>query len=92
MTHEHLAALLSAGDATKNAEGWMQLPEARSLTLYVASGSSALNIGRVQALRHDGPLLHARTVKSEHYVVAMEDAFAGSVDAPAGTSKKAGFL
>jgi len=92
MTHEHLSALLTAGDAVKSGDGWMTLPEARSITLYIASGGATLSVGRVQTLRHDGALLHAKTNKGEHYVVALEDAYAGSVDAPAGTSKKAGFL
>lgn len=92
MTHEHLSALLTAGEAVKSGEGWMTLPDARSLTLYVAAGGSTLSIGRVQSLRHDGALLHAKTNKGEHYVVALEDAYAGSVDAPSGAAKKAGFL
>jgi len=92
MTLEHLSALLTAGEATKNADGFMTLPDSRSLTLYVAAGSSSLSIGRVHALRHDGALLHARTSKGEHFVVALEDAYAGSVEAPAGIAKKAGFL
>jgi hypothetical protein len=37
--------------------------------------------------------VHARTNKGEHYVVALEDVYAGSVDTPAGaTTKRAGFL
>ena len=92
MTQEHLAALLAAGEATKNSDGWMALPEGRSLTLYVATGNSNLSLGRVIALRHDGALLHARTSKSEHYIVALADACAGCVDAPSGVTKKAGFL
>jgi hypothetical protein len=92
MTHEHLSALFTASDAVKGSDGWMTLPDARSITLYVAAGGSTLSIGRVQALRHDGALLHAKTNKGEHYVVALEDAFAGSVDAPSGQTKKAGFL
>jgi hypothetical protein len=92
MTQEHLAALLSAGEATKNADGWMALPDTRSMTLYVTGGSSSISIGRVQALRHDGTLLHARTSKGEHFVVSLADAYAGSVDAPSGVAKKAGFL
>jgi len=92
MTHEHFAALLAAGEATKGAEGWMTLPDARSLTLYIAAGSSTLSIGRVQSMRQEGTLLHARTHKGEHFVVALEDAYAGSVDAPSGVAKKAGFL
>lgn len=92
MTHEHLTALLTAGEATKSADGWMTLPDGRSLTLYIAAGQASLSIGRVNALRHDGALLHARTVKGEHFIVALEDGYAGSVDAPAGVTKKAGFL
>jgi hypothetical protein len=92
MTHEHLAALLAAGDAKKAADNWMTLPEGRSLTLYVAGGQSTLTISRVQALRHEGALLYARTVKSELFILALEDAFAGSLDAPASVGKKAGFL
>jgi hypothetical protein len=92
MTQEHLAALLAAGEATKNADGWMGLPEGRSLTVYVASGTSTLSIGRVHALKAEHALLHARTSKGEHFIVALEDAFAGSVDAPSGIAKKAGFL
>jgi hypothetical protein len=92
MTHEHLSALLGAGEATKNAEGWMALPDGRSVTLYLASGSSTLSIGRVHTLKQEGSLLHARTAKGEHFVVALEDTYAGSVDAPSGVAKKAGFL
>jgi hypothetical protein len=92
MTHEHLAALLTAGEATKNADGWMTLPDTRTMTLYIAAGNSTLSIGRVQALRHDGALLHSRTSKGEMFIVALEDAYAGSVEAPSGVAKKAGFL
>jgi hypothetical protein len=91
MTQEHLSALLAAGEATKTGEGWMTLPDARSLTLYVASGGVPLSIGRVQSIRQEGGLLHAKTHKGEHYVVAIVDAYAGSVDAPSNIAKKAGF-
>jgi hypothetical protein len=92
MTHEHLAALIAAGEAKKSTDSWMTLPEGRSLTIYVAAGTSTLTIARVQAVRHDGALLHARTTKGEHFVLALEDAYAGSLDAPASVGKKAGFL
>ncbi len=91
MTQEHLSALLTAGDATKNGDGWQTLPDARSLTFYIASGSTTLSIGRVQSVRQDGPLFHARTHKGEHFVVALVDAYAGSVDAASNVAKKAGF-
>ncbi len=91
MTQEHLSALLLAGEASKDGEGWMTLPDARSLTLYLTSGSSTLSVGRVQSIRQDGALLHARTHKGEHFIVALVDAYAGSVDAASTAAKKAGF-
>ena len=92
MTQEHLSALLTAGAAEKTGEGWLTLPDSRSLTLYVAAGGTTLSIGRVHAVRQDAALLHAKTHKGEHYVVALADLYAGSVDAAAGVTKKAGFL
>jgi len=91
MTQEHLTALIVAGEAKKTDDGWLTLPEGRALTLYVASGNASLGISRIQALKLEAELVHARTNKGEHYVVALVDAYAGSVDAPVGTSKRAGF-
>jgi hypothetical protein len=92
MTPDHLTALLSAADAKKTDDGWVALPEGRGLTLYVGLNGATLTVQRIQTLKIEGPLLHARTNKSEHFVLALTDAYAGSVDAPSGVSKKAGFL
>ena len=92
MTPEHLTALLAAADAKKNDDGWVTVPEGRAMTLYIGSNGATLTVPRVQSVRVEGTLLHARTNKSEHFVVALVDAYAGSVDAPSGVTKKAGFL
>jgi hypothetical protein len=93
MTEEHWSALLAVAEAKKQDQGFLSLPEGRSLTLYLAAGSSTLSIARVQTLKLEGALIHARTNKGEHYVVALEDVYAGSVDTPtASTAKKAGFF
>jgi hypothetical protein len=92
MTPEHLTALLTAAEAKKTDDGWVTLPEGRGLTLYLGSNGATLAVARVQALKVEGPLVHARTNKGEHYVIALADAYAGSVDAHSGTAKKAGFL
>jgi hypothetical protein len=92
MTHDHLSALYAASDAKKGDEGWMILPDGRSLTLYVAADGATLTVSRVHGMRLEGQLVHARTSKGEHYIVALEDAYAGSVDAPSGGTKKAGFV
>jgi hypothetical protein len=92
MTPEHLTALLGAAEAKKNDDGWVTLPEGRGLTLYVGSNGATLTVGRVQRLKLDGALVHARTNKGEHFVVALADAYAGSIDAASNTQKKAGFV
>jgi hypothetical protein len=92
MTPEHLTALLSASEAKKNDDGWVTLPEGRGLTLYVGAAGATLTVPRVQALKVEGTLVHARTNKGEHFIVALVDAYAGSIDAPSGVAKKAGFL
>jgi len=93
MTQEHWSALLSVAEAKKADQGFMALPDGRALTLYVASGGATLSIARVQTVKVEGALVHARTNKGEHYVVALEDIYCGSVDTPMGaTAKRAGFL
>jgi len=92
MTQDHLSALYAAAEAKKGEEGWMILPDGRSITLYVASSGATLSVSRVQGVRLDGQLLHARTNKGEHYIMALVDAYAGSVDAPSSATKKAGFV
>ena len=92
MTQDHLSALYAAAEAKKGEDGWMILPDGRSITLYVAADGATLTVSRVQALRLEGQLVHAKTHKGEHYIVALEDAYAGSVDAPSGVAKKAGFV
>jgi hypothetical protein len=91
MTEEHFHALLSAAEAKKEERGYA-LPEGRSLTLYVASNGVSLTVSRVQAARIEKGLVHAQTTKGERYVVALEDCFGGSIDAPTSAgNRKAGF-
>ena len=74
MTQDHLSALFAAAEVKKGDEGWMILPDGRSLTLYVAADGATLTVGRVQSLRLVGQLIHAKTNKGEHYIVALEHA------------------
>jgi len=92
MTDEHLAALIAEAGAKKGAEGWMELPEGRHITLYVSAKGSGMSVSRIGALRANGALVRLRTVKDEIYVLALEDIYAGSVDAPQQSARKAGFV
>ncbi len=91
MTEEHLTALLTAGEAKKDDKGWLGAADGRLFTFYVASGGAALTVGRVEAIRVDGKLLHARTNRGELYLVSLADVYAGAIEGATSTSRKAGF-
>ncbi|HET9955431.1 MAG TPA: hypothetical protein VFQ61_13040 [Polyangiaceae bacterium] len=91
MTEEHLSALLSAAEAKKNDQGFLQPSEGRTITLYMASGGASLQVSKIEALRTERDLVHARTTKGELFVLALVDVFAGSVDGPSSGGRKAGF-
>jgi hypothetical protein len=91
MTEEHLSALLAAAEAKKDDKGWSVGSEGRLMTLYAAYGGAGLSVSRVEAIRIEGQLLHARTSKNELYLLALSDVYAGAVEGPTATSRKAGF-
>ena len=91
MTKEHYDALLAVAEAKPGTGGWAELAEDRSLTLHVSGNGSSLSVSRVVALRHSGTLLFARTSKGDQYVLALEDVFAGAVDAAKQSGRQAGF-
>jgi hypothetical protein len=92
MTQEHWAALIEASGAKKDEQGFLAPPEGKLLTLYVSSSSATLSVQRIEAVRHEAGLVHARTKKGELFVLALEDIFAGAVEESQGSSRKAGFV
>jgi hypothetical protein len=92
MTLEHWAALIEASGAKKDDKGYLATPEGKLLTLYVSSGNSTLSVQRIEALREEKGLVHARTKKGETFVLALEDVFAGAVEETQNSSRKAGFV
>jgi hypothetical protein len=91
MTDDHLGALLTVAEGKKEKDGWFTLPEGRHITLYVAFNGASLSVSKISHVKRDGALLLARTVKEESYILAIDDVYAGSVEAPASSGRKAGF-
>jgi hypothetical protein len=91
MTEDHLTALLSAADAKKDDKGWVGAADGRLFTLYVAYGGAGFTVSRIEAMRIDGKLLHARTNRGELYLLAMSDVYAGALEGPTAQARKAGF-
>ena len=92
MTRDHLQALLNAAEASEGKDGWMELGAGRSLNLYAASNGVGLTVSRVSSLRVEPQWVTAKTARGELYVVALEDLFAGAVEAPAQGARKTGFV
>lgn len=92
MDTAHLLALLDTASAQLGKEGFHELPEGRSASFYAARGGVGLTIARVDAVRVAEPLVYLRTTKSETFVVALVDLFAGAVEGTAGPTRKAGFV
>ena len=92
MTLEHWAAVVEASGAKKDEKGYLVPPEGKLITLYVASGSATLSVQRIEAMRQEQGLVHARTKKGELFVLSLQDVFAGAVEETQGSSRKAGFV
>lgn len=92
MTQEHWVALVEASGAKKDDKGFLSPPEGKLLTLYVSSGSATLSVQRIEAVRLEQGLVHARTKKGELFVLALQDVFAGAVEETQGSARKAGFV
>ena len=50
------------------------------------------SVQRIEAVRAEAGLVHARTKKGELFVLALQDVFAGAVEETQGSSRKAGFV
>lgn len=93
MTDAHLMSFIAAADAQKDKAGWWTTDEGRHMTLYASFAGSSLTISRIEALRHEGEQLHAKTVRGELYVVALADVFAAQVEGqPKAGGRRAGFV
>ena len=93
MTEEHLTALLAAAEAKKDDQGFMRPADGRTWNLYVATGAVGLNVSKVEALKVERDLLRARTTKGELFILALQDVYAGAVEAgSSGGGRKAGFV
>jgi hypothetical protein len=92
MNLDHFAALIEASGAKKDTAGFFAPPEGKVLTLYVSSGSATLSVQRIEAVRQDQGLVHARTKKGEIFVLSLQDVFAGAVEETQGSTRKAGFV
>lgn len=92
MTGQQIEAILKQASAKADKEGFLVLAEGAALTLYVSHDGASLTVPKVEAIRVDGELVHARTAKRETFCMAQTDVFALSLEAASGQpARRAGF-
>jgi hypothetical protein len=93
MTGEHLDTILKNAGAKTEKDGFAGLPDGTSMTLYIAHDGVSLTVSRVEGLKVEGELVHARTAKGERYAIGRSDLFAVAIDGAATGApvRRAGF-
>jgi hypothetical protein len=94
MTGEYLQTVLKNAQAKTDKDGFSNLPEGSSMTLYLAHDGVGLTVNRVESLRIDGGFIEARmrSGKRECFMVQQTDVFAVSIEgSPGNPPKRAGF-
>lgn len=92
MTEEQLNALLVATEAKKDDRGFQQPGGERTLTLYLAHDGASLSVSKVEGVKLEQGLLHARTTRGELYLLALSDVYVAAVDTMTPAKKKTGFV
>jgi hypothetical protein len=94
MTEEMLRIVLETAEGKSDKDGWVTLPEGRSLTLYLAHNGASLTVAKIGALRAAQGILRAKSAKGQLFVLALTDVFAAAIDGAneSSAARKAGFL
>lgn len=94
MIDEILKAALDAAEAKSAKDGWAELPEGRTLTLYAGHEGVGLNVTKVEAVHVAHSMLRARTTKGDTFLLPLKGVFAVAIEGgtKTGPGRKAGFL
>ncbi len=92
MGNSQFQTLLSGAGVEPGEDGWLSMPDSRSLTLQLAHNGVSLTVARIRSLRERGGILEARTAQGELYCLVSDDVFAVVVEGPKESARKAGFV
>jgi hypothetical protein len=94
MTREELEQALKSLGAKNDKEGFWNVPENTTYTVYVSHDGGTLTVTRVEAVRGEGELVLARTSKKELFALVRSDVYALATEGQSGSSaarRPAGF-
>jgi hypothetical protein len=92
MVGDSLTTILEKANAKADKDGVYVLPEGSTATLYVSHNGVSLTVSRVEGIKVEKGLLHARTTKRETYMLELGDVFAVALEGEKGApARRAGF-
>jgi hypothetical protein len=94
MTADMYHVVIARAGCGKDDDGWMKLPDGRTMNLYLAHDGTSLSVDKVTFLKLVDGVVETRDGRGETFLVSLEDLFAASVsgDDTRGAGRKAGFL
>lgn len=92
MTREQIETILKTAGAKSDKEGGHALPEGSNVTFHVAHDGASLSFQKLESVRFDGELVHAKSSKQSVSLVAS-DVFAVAIEGGSNTPARrpAGF-
>lgn len=91
MTREQIEIVLKSAQAKQDKDGVYAIPDGGSVTFHVAHDGASLQVQKIETVRFDGELLHAKSSKqtitfvtSDVFAVAVEGAGGQPARRPAG--------
>jgi len=91
MTREQIESILKNAQAKQDRDGSYAMPEGASLTFHIAHDGASLAFQKVEGVRFDGELLHAKAARQTVVFVAS-DVFAVGAEGSGGQPRRpAGF-
>ena len=91
MTREQIETILKNAQAKQDREGAFAMPEGANLTFHIAHDGASLAFQKIESVRFEGELLHAKAQRQTS-VFVISDVFAVASEGAAGQPRRpAGF-
>jgi hypothetical protein len=92
MADSRVRALLDNAGVVPGDDGWLNMPEPRTLTLHLAHAGVPLSISKIRTVRERDEMVEAHSSQGEVYILFAADVFAIVVEGAKEGGRRAGFV
>jgi hypothetical protein len=92
MADSRVRALLDNAGVVPGDDGWLNIPEPRTITLHLAHAGVPLTISRIRTVRERDDMVETRSAQGEVSIMLAEDVFAIVVEGAKEGGRRAGFV